>query len=107
MARRKERADRAYVSDEQRSQAGCLGVQNGIVIPGRVLSLLPIADTPMKDATSHPIELETEKVQFLRQMAETYGLPDIGKAVRCLINYARENPDRHEEIFAQIRCLDC
>ena len=27
-----------YVSDEQRSPAGCIGVQNGAVIPGRVLS---------------------------------------------------------------------
>ena len=32
---------------------------------------------------------------------------DLGKAVRCLINYARENPDRHGEIFDEIRCLDC
>jgi hypothetical protein len=40
-------------------------------------------------------------------MANTYRLEDIGKAVRCLVNYARENPDRHEEIFGQVRCLDC
>jgi len=39
MARREERAYRAYVSDEQRSQAGCIGVQNGALIPGRVLTL--------------------------------------------------------------------
>jgi len=38
MARREERAYREYVSDEQRSQAGCIGVQSGAVIPGRVLN---------------------------------------------------------------------
>ena len=38
MARREERAYRAYVSDEQRSQAGCIGVQSGTFIRGRVLS---------------------------------------------------------------------
>ena len=38
MARREERAYREYVSDEQRSQAGCLGVQSGTLICGRVLS---------------------------------------------------------------------
>jgi hypothetical protein len=37
MARREERAYREYVSDEQRSQAGCIGVQSGTVICGRVL----------------------------------------------------------------------
>ena len=38
MARREERAYREYVSDEQRSQAGCLGVQSGTLICGRVLT---------------------------------------------------------------------
>src|SRR5918993_1743321 len=37
-ARREERAYRVYASDEQRSPAGCIGVQNGAVIPGRALS---------------------------------------------------------------------
>ena len=60
-----------------------------------------------KDATPHSIELESEKLQFLQEMAATYGLADIGKAIRCLVNYARENPDRHAEIFDEIRCLDC
>lgn len=61
----------------------------------------------MKDAKAHSIELETAKLQFLEEMAAKYGLPDAGKAVRCLINYARENPDRHQEIFDEVRCLDC
>ena len=61
----------------------------------------------MKDAEARPIELETDKVAFLQQMAKAYDLPDIGKAVRCLVNYARENPDKHEAIFADVRCLDC
>jgi hypothetical protein len=61
----------------------------------------------MKDATSHPIELESEKVKFLEEIAQKHGLADIGKAIRCLVNYARENPDKHEDIFDEIRCLDC
>jgi hypothetical protein len=60
-----------------------------------------------KDAKSYPIELESEKVQFLQQVVERHGLADLGKAVRCLVNYARENPDRHADIFDQVRCLDC
>ncbi len=61
----------------------------------------------MKDLAPHTVPLESDKVKFLEQMASTYRLDDIGKAVRCLINYARENPDRHEEIFGEVRCLDC
>ena len=39
-ARRGARSERylAYVSDEQRSPAGCIGGQSGTVIPGRALS---------------------------------------------------------------------
>lgn len=61
----------------------------------------------MKDFTSHTIELDLAKVEFLKRMAESYGLADIGKALRCLVNYARENPDKLEEIFGEVRCIDC
>ena len=61
----------------------------------------------MKDAKPYDIEMETIKMQFLEEMATRYGLADASKAVRCLINYARENPDRQAEIFEEVRCLDC
>lgn len=61
----------------------------------------------MKDLRPCTIDLESEKIAFLEQMVAAHGLSDIGKAIRCLINYARENPDTHESIFAEIRCLDC
>lgn len=61
----------------------------------------------MKDQRPFTVTLESGKVQFLEEVARKYGLPDAGKAIRCLINYAREHPDRHEDIFAEVRCLDC
>ncbi len=61
----------------------------------------------MKDKVQKTIDLETEKIAFLEQMAKNYHLSDVGKAVRCLINYARENPDKQEDIFSEVRCLDC
>ena len=61
----------------------------------------------MKDAKPYEIELETVKMQFLEEMVAKYGLTDAGKAVRCLVNYARENPDKHADIFEEVRCLDC
>ena len=69
--------------------------------------LKPAGGPVAKDRTSCPIDLETEKVEFLNEMAQKYGLPDAGKVVRCLINYARENPDKHAAIFDEVRCLDC
>ena len=61
----------------------------------------------MKDAIMRPIKLESAKVEFLDEMVRKYSLADVGKAVRCLINYARENPDRCDDIFGEVRCLDC
>jgi hypothetical protein len=61
----------------------------------------------MKDRQARTIELEAAKLQFLDEMVAKYGLPDIGKAVRCLVNYARENPERLDEIFDEVRCADC
>jgi len=61
----------------------------------------------MKDAQAQPIELSSAMVEFLQGAATQFSLPDVGKAVRCLVNYARENPDKREEIFGDFRCLDC
>jgi hypothetical protein len=61
----------------------------------------------MKDKVQQTVSLEAEKIAFLQQMTKAYHLSDIGKAVRCLINYARENPDKQNDIFSEVRCLDC
>jgi len=61
----------------------------------------------MKDYQNRPIELDTQQIEFLEEIAKKYGLPDVGKAIRCLVNYAREAPDRRDEIFDEIRCAGC
>ena len=61
----------------------------------------------MKDFRPCAIELDSAKVEFLEEVRSSYDLPDIGKAVRCLINYARENPEKRDEIFSDVRCLEC
>jgi hypothetical protein len=61
----------------------------------------------MKDAASYPVELVTEQKHFLEETMARYGLPDVGKAVRCLVNYARENSDQQDAIFGDVRCNDC
>jgi hypothetical protein len=61
----------------------------------------------VKDSTAYSIELEPEKMQFLEEIAAKYALPDAGKALRCLISYARENPEKHTDIFEEVRCSKC
>ena len=61
----------------------------------------------MKDYTPRPIDLDSSMVEYLEEMAKKYSLPDAGKVVRCLINYARENPDKGNEIFDEVRCMGC
>jgi hypothetical protein len=61
----------------------------------------------MKDSTAQTIELGSEQLRFLEEMARKYSLTDAGKAVRCLVNYARDTPDQLDAIFNDVRCLDC
>ena len=61
----------------------------------------------MKDYSAQPIQLSPDMVAYLEAAAKQYSLSDMSKAVRCLINYARENPDRRGEIFDEVRCLGC
>ena len=61
----------------------------------------------MKDFQTREIQLNSAMIEFLDAAAKQYGLSDIGKTVRCLVNYARENPDRAKDIFDEVRCLDC
>jgi hypothetical protein len=61
----------------------------------------------VKDKQTYSIEMEPSKAEFLEQMAQAHGLPDMGKAVRCLIDYARENPQLQDAIFGEVHCVDC
>ncbi len=61
----------------------------------------------MKDKQSYAIEMEPAKAQFLEEMVRQHGLTDMGKAVRCLIDYAREHPEAHDAIFDEVHCVDC
>ena len=54
------------------------------------------------------IPLKPEQAAYLDEAVKAFNLDDAGKAVRILINYARENPDKQNEIFSEIHCTgDC
>ena len=60
-----------------------------------------------KDKAVYSLELEKDMMEFLEQMTAMYDLPDVSKAMRCLINYARDVEETRDDIFAEVRCLNC
>ena len=52
------------------------------------------------------IELHPAQAEYLDRMINEYGLPDRGKALRCLLDYAEEEGDP-DDIFETVRCLHC
>jgi hypothetical protein len=57
---------------------------------------------------SREIQLKPEQAAYLDEAVQAFKIEDAGKAVRILINYARENPDKRNEIFGDIHCTgDC
>lgn len=60
-----------------------------------------------KDKAVYSLELEKDMMAFMEQMTAKYDLPDVSKAIRCLVNYARVVEEARDDIFAEIRCLSC
>ena len=60
-----------------------------------------------KDKATYSIELEKDMMWFLEQMMTQSSLPDVSKAMRCLVNYARYVDTARDDIFAEIRCNTC
>ncbi|MAI42869.1 MAG: hypothetical protein ACJ0Q6_04560 [Candidatus Azotimanducaceae bacterium] len=55
----------------------------------------------------YDVELKEFQKEYLDGISEKYDLPDMGKAIRCLIDYAIEMDEREGEIFALERCHSC
>ena len=61
----------------------------------------------MTEKTNETIPLNSTKIEILEEMVKSYELPNIGKAVRCLVDFARAHPEQQASIFSEIRCHDC
>jgi hypothetical protein len=60
-----------------------------------------------KDKAVYSLELEKDMMAFLEAMTAKYDLPDVSKTLRCLVNYARDVEEARDDIFTEIRCLNC
>jgi hypothetical protein len=53
------------------------------------------------------VELEPIQLHYLQSMMARYAIPDVGKAVRVLVNFAMAAPEQEESIFKKTRCRHC
>ena len=61
----------------------------------------------MAEKQTVSIDLYPQQVAYLEQMASKHGIADLSKAVRVLVNFARDEPDHESLIFHEKRCIDC
>jgi hypothetical protein len=61
----------------------------------------------MSASFEYQLTLKERQLNYLKEMAQKYGLADESKALRCLVDFAIEKKDAQDDIFQQIRCLDC
>jgi aspartyl/asparaginyl-tRNA synthetase len=52
------------------------------------------------------LEIEADQLEWLKQMAQSYSLPDASKALRVVLDHAMEDADE-DRIFMSIRCRRC
>jgi hypothetical protein len=53
-----------------------------------------------------PLEIESDQLEWLKQMAESHSLADASKALRIVLDHAMMDGDE-DDIFASIRCRRC
>jgi hypothetical protein len=56
---------------------------------------------------TYQIDLHNEQLEYLNKIVESHQLIDLGKAIRCLINYSMVSEKYEEEIFDTERCVNC
>jgi hypothetical protein len=53
------------------------------------------------------VDLEPQQLDYLKRMMAQYQIPDLGKAVRVLVNHAQATAELEEQIFKKTRCRHC
>ena len=57
--------------------------------------------------TTLEAEINPDHLAFLGTAKEKYGLSSEAKALRVIMDYVLINPDIHDTLFKEIRCLRC
>ena len=56
---------------------------------------------------SYEIELNTDHMGFIREAKDKYNIADENKVMRIVLDYLITNPQSHDSVFAEPRCLRC
>ncbi len=59
------------------------------------------------DKEAYEIALNPDQMTFVEATREKYGLPDTGKVMRIIMDYLITNPEVHDTVFGEPRCLRC
>jgi hypothetical protein len=60
-----------------------------------------------QDKQSIDLQLKPYQIEYIESMMEKYTIPDTGKAIRCMIDYAISEPRQERMIFEVVRCRGC
>jgi hypothetical protein len=52
------------------------------------------------------VEIESDQLEWLKDMADSHELPDLSKALRVVLDHAMMDADE-DDIFGSIRCRRC
>lgn len=55
----------------------------------------------------YEIRLNADQMAFIRSAKDKYNIRDDSKAFRVVVDYLITNPEVHDEVFSQSRCLRC
>jgi hypothetical protein len=53
------------------------------------------------------VDLEPQQLEYVQKVMARYGIADLGKDVRVLVNHAQATPELEEQIFRKTRCRHC
>ncbi len=53
------------------------------------------------------LDINPDQLAFIRSAKEKYDLADESKAIRIALDYLSANPDIHDTVFGEVRCLGC
>ena len=57
--------------------------------------------------TEQTYELNEDVIEWLKDMADEYDLPDESKALRIVVDYVMNGDVDLDEVFEEIRCNHC
>lgn len=60
-----------------------------------------------KNKETYSITLETEEMDFIREVKDKYDIADEDKVLRIILEYVIGNPKLQPTIFTEVRCTRC